>query len=149
MTGLRGVLDVSPQQRSECEMTEHESDLVAGPPEFAEHIQRIRTPPVRDAYRLLIGAALCSRRYGCRARTDKRVWDVHFYDGRRAPFSLIVNRDTLLFYVRKPAQNKDAFKRPALKSALLAFEENPNGEFTVRIGGVEDAQAVARHVFGP
>lgn len=116
-------------------------------PLFAEDVAYIRARNVRDAYRYLIGAAICSRDYECRFPKRGRARVVDFCLGTKVPFSLIVNRKSLLFYFRNPAQADASFSWGSLSRKFPELKENPSGEFTNRVSSLEHARQLADYVF--
>lgn len=71
---------------------------------LVQHAERIASPAAREAFAYLVGSTVLSPRWMCHAQMKGEVHDFRFHDDAGSqPFSLIINRDSLLFYFRLPA----------------------------------------------
>lgn len=61
-------------------------------------------------------------------------------------FSLIVNRDSLLFYFRPPAVRSGRFSLRDLERSFEEVRENNSGEWTVRITNLESARRLWAYI---
>ena len=117
---------------------------------LVEHRDSMDSSGGRDAYDLLTRAAQELTAYACAPawQGDVRIFKYTDPASGERPFAFIVNRGDLLFYVRKPGFVRVPGGFHALKSQFASARKNPAGEWTVRITGAADAQALLGVVFG-
>ena len=112
---------------------------------YGEWSQAIADPDVRDAFRYLVGLCAEQVRFTCHPQWKGDVRDFRFIDdGNEQPFSFIVNRSWLLFYLRPPAIRRKLVSRASLAANFDSLNENKAGEFTVKIRSIADAQRLWR-----
>lgn len=114
------------------------------PSRYPEWLDRIESSGTKEAFRYLIGAAACLRNLWCHAQLkggEGPVHDFRFIEGDSQPFSFITNRRMgLLFYFRLPAVRSGRYNFEALRNEFGSVEQNPRGEWTVRINTVDEAR---------
>lgn len=67
--------------------------------------------------------------------------------GNKQPFSVIINRNSLLFYLRKPGIAPLVDGADGLQSTFPQSKENPSGEYTVRLISSADATGLLHYLF--
>lgn len=108
---------------------------------LVQHAEHIAAPEVREAFAYLVGSAALSRELSCHALMKGVVRDFRLHDASGSqPFSLIVNRDSLLFYFRLPAVRSGRFSLRDLERSFEEVRENNSGEWTVRLADLESAR---------
>ena len=87
--------------------------------------------------------------YRCEPRQKGVVQDFRFYDSLsdEQPFALIVNRTSLLFYVRGPGLRRLRGGRKGLEALSLEISENKRGEFKIRVSTPEQAASLMDYLF--
>jgi len=97
----------------------------------------------KDAFLYLIGLAASDERFRCYGELKGVVRDFRYYDqSGKQPFAFIVNKDSLLFYLRAPAVRSGDYQLAKLKAQFSTVGENRSGEWTVRIGNLDDARRI-------
>jgi hypothetical protein len=93
----------------------------------------------------------CSSRMQLRAQPHSSVLSaVKLYDVQgRYLFSWIINKNHLLFYIRKPALKLVPSLGPRALHCLTAVKLNPAAEVTIRLETVADAKALSDWLFSP
>lgn len=108
---------------------------------LVQHAERIASPATREAFAYLVGSAALSPDWICHAQMKGEVHDFRFHDHAGSqPFSLIINRDSLLFYFRLPAVRSGRYLWTDLQSSFEEVRDNNSGEWTVRITHLESAR---------
>ena len=110
---------------------------------WAEYDDRIENPLTRDALNILRGAAAALDCFSVYPQIKGFLPDVRFYtvDESKQPFALIPNKQSLLFYIRKPGVDSGLYSLAAIQDSF--DEVNDNGaEWTVRIIDANDALAI-------
>ncbi len=108
---------------------------------LARFVEKINAAKTKDAFRYIIGVAACDGRFACYPQQKGVVPDFRFLDSSgKQPFSLIPNRNWLLFYFRPPAVRSNRYTFDELLSAFDSAAINPAGEWTVKIRSIEDVQ---------
>lgn len=108
-----------------------------------EHLQYIADADVRDAFVYLLGLAASDPRFQCYGELKGAIRDFRFLDvNGQQLFSFIVNRASLLFYVRAPAINSGQFALADLRVSFPDASVNNAGEWTVRIQRIADARVL-------
>lgn len=114
---------------------------------LAQHFQYIDHAEVKDAFVYLVGLAATDPRYQCYGEIKGVMRDFRFYEeSGQQPFAFIVNRESLLFYFRKPAVRSGLFEFTALQRRFATASENTSGEWTVRISNVTDVKLVWSYI---
>ena len=110
----------------------------------------IRSQNARQAFDLLVEAAIKLRTYRCRPNDAKGPKKAFIYDdavsGARR-FAFIVNREHLLFYVRKEGIRYVAGGLRGLQAVVPSAAENNAGEWTVRIETPDQARRLHAFLF--
>lgn len=110
--------------------------------DWADHIASVET---KDAFRYFVGLAAEDSRYTCHPHKKGEVRDFRFADEQgRQPFAFIVNRNSLLFYFRKPAIQSKQWTKNLLAEHFDSVEENASGELTIKLVGIADVQKLWR-----
>ncbi len=116
---------------------------------YAEWLDFIGAPETSAAFCYLIGIAACSKRYKCHIQWKGEIRDFRFLDvSGEQPYSFITNQRWLLFYFRPPAVRSNIHSRDRLAQTFESFEENPAGEWTVKLRTIADVDRLRQHVFG-
>lgn len=111
-----------------------------------EHRGHLNAAGTQIAFDSLIKNALELPTYSCSPGWHGGIRDfryIHRASGEHR-FAFIVNRDSLLFYVRNPAQKSIPEVLSALKARFTKAAENPSGEWTIRIETAKHARAVSQ-----
>jgi hypothetical protein len=105
----------------------------------------VKNDDVKDAFALIVGWASSLNNFDCHPQIKGAVRDFRFYseDGDQ-PFAFIVNRDSLLFYFRKPAVASGNYSFTELKKSFGSAHKNPRGEYTIKLNSLVDAQKLKR-----
>lgn len=118
-------------------------------PLLISHLDSIRSPSVREAYLYLTHHAATLRHYECRPQDKGLIKDFRYYQGSEQPFAFIVNRDSLLWYIRPSGLRHPTAQLPKLRGLFSEVSENSAGEIKIRIDGLATAQLIAKLFFGP
>jgi hypothetical protein len=116
-----------------------------------EHRQSMHTGEGQEALDAMVRDAIVLRDYECAPGWHGVVRDFRYVDHSSTewPFAFIVNRNDLLFYVRKIGLRRVTGGFKALKAAFPSARENSAGEWTVRIESEQHARLVNTTLFGP
>lgn len=103
----------------------------------------------REALDHVTKRARTLQEFRCEPRRKGVIHDFRFYDAvsDEQPFALIVNRNSLLFYVRRPGLARLPGDRSALAALGLETSENKRGEITIRVASGEEATRLMDHLF--
>ena len=114
-----------------------------------EHRSFIEEDSVRLAFNHLVGHADVLQGFDCEARMQGAIRVFRYTDRstKRIPYGFIVNRKSLLFYVRRPGLSALAYSKNHLLSTMPGSSENASGELTVRLASSEDVQRLLAYVF--
>jgi hypothetical protein len=110
---------------------------------WAEYDDRIENPSTRDAFNILRGAAAALDCFSVYPNINGFLPEVEFYtpDESKQPFSLIPNKQSLLFYIRKPAVESGLYTLAAVEDSFA--EVNDKGfEWSVRITDADGALTI-------
>ena len=114
---------------------------------FNEWSESIIDDEVRAAFWYLVGLSACLNSHECRIQRKGEIRDFRFYErGGEQPFSFITNQQWLLFYFQPPAIRSGRYSKERLLELFDSFKENPDGEWTVKIRSVGDADCVAKYL---
>ena len=107
---------------------------------YSEFEDFIKIKEVRDACNILLGAAASIDKFESYPEQKGVISDFRFYtpDGEQ-PFAFIINKKSLLFYLRPPAIESKKYVFNGLKDQFDEVKENPAGEWTIRIQNRDDA----------
>ncbi len=109
-------------------------------PLYAEFADYISSKSVCDAFHILIGAGAAHPKLTCGPERKGVVRDFRFFtDELEQPFAFIVNKQSLLFYMRLPAVRTMKWSRAELQSQFSEVTENNVGEWTIRVSNREEA----------
>ncbi|MBL1146912.1 MAG: hypothetical protein HND56_10415 [Pseudomonadota bacterium] len=119
---------------------------------FVEHSQKIQPHSVKEAYRYLAGLAADLPDFECEPNNKGEVCELKFYrkgSKDKHPYALIVNQNSLLFYVRYPQDASFSNEmREAINSSFeVKQDENSRQELRFRIENLEHAQRIANILF--
>jgi HNH endonuclease len=118
---------------------------------FEVHRGFIRADDVLRAFDFLTAAAFATNLYivqSVGAARQKKSFDYDDSQTKQRPFAFIVNREHLLFYIRRPGVARFSGGIGFFKNAFSTVRENPNGEWTIRIETLEEAVRLQSMVFG-
>lgn len=114
---------------------------------YAEWFDYISDASVKQAFLYFVGLAAASDRFSCHVQWKGDVRDFRFHDASgEQPHSFITNQHWLLFYFRPPAIQSGGFSRDALTMDFDSFEENPAGEWHIKLRTIADVDRLARHL---
>ncbi len=112
--------------------------------EFREHIE---TEEVREAYDILVNAARIHKDLSCHAQEKGAVRDFRFYcDESTQPFAFIINKNSLLFYMRVPAIRSRKYPLGSIQKKIEHVSENNREEVTLKIFNAHQARAVVTEI---
>ena len=112
-----------------------------------EFVDYIDDANVRDAYHVLLGAAENLIGFHCYPENKGDVRDFRFYtEDEKQPFAFIINKNSLLFYLRPPAVSSGKYSFPRIQSVFTEVNENPSGEWRIRVNDRNDALKIVRFV---
>ena len=117
-------------------------------PLLVSHLDSIASPAVREAYLYLTHHAATLREYECRPQAKGLIKDFRYYQSSQQPFAFIVNKESLLWYVRPPGLRHPAARLAELGSLFTEVSENKAGEIKIRIDDLPTAQLVTKMFFG-
>jgi hypothetical protein len=107
---------------------------------YEEFADFINAPPVRDALHVLIGAASNATNFECYPENKGEIKDFRYYiDEDKQPFAFIINKNSLLFYLRHPAIESNKYDFGKLINWFGEVNENNKGEWTIRVNNRNDA----------
>jgi DGQHR domain-containing protein len=114
-----------------------------------QHRATIRPLDVQEAFDLLVAGAERLSTYQCEAGLHGviRVFRYHDVASGELPFAFIVNKNSLLFYIRKPGLRRINGGVKQLSTALRNVSENASGEITIRVSSSADAERLAGSIF--
>ncbi|NQT57590.1 MAG: hypothetical protein HQ557_01265 [Bacteroidetes bacterium] len=112
-----------------------------------EHMNYIETESTRNAYSMMLGATASMLSLKCYPQNTGVLKDFRFYtDNDEQPFAFIVNKKSLLFYIRLPAVRAKIYNFKSLQKNFHEMSEKPTGEWKIRIETPEDALKVIQHI---
>lgn len=117
---------------------------------LSSHRASIADPAARSAFDTLV---LCADAHPTLAfeasmKGEIRVLQFHTLDTGQQPYSCIVNRNSLLFYIRRPGIPLLQHGREGLLQALPQSAENRSSELTIRLSTPEDVTRAFAYIFG-
>ncbi len=111
---------------------------------YAEWLGHIESADTKEAYCFMVGKAACARSVICHPQQKGAhgpIRDFRFLDQSSAQaFSFITNRNSLLFYFRKPAVTSGRYTIESLRQASPKANINTRGEWTVPLETIEDVR---------
>jgi len=114
-----------------------------------EHARYIADRDVRDAFFYLVGLAASDPRFQCFGEVKGPIRDFRFIDAAgQQLFSFIVNRESLLFYLRPPAVTCGRYALADLLALFPAANVNSTGEWTVRLRKIAEARQLWSYLEG-
>lgn len=116
---------------------------------LAEHRASIVDEPTRNAFDFLVAHAASLTGYNCRPALKGTVRDFRYFDRANGeqPYAFIVNRGSLLFYVRQPGLGSLVGGQPGLERVCGPVGTNKRGELTVRVSSEGEARLLTRFLF--
>jgi hypothetical protein len=117
---------------------------------FTAHRNHIKDAEVRRAFDYLAAIAFQTGLYIIQnSGSDGQKKSFHYNESvsARRPFAFIVNAHHLLFYIRLPGQKRFPGGIDFFKKLFTTVNENPNGEWTIRIDTLADAKRMMQIVF--
>ena len=116
---------------------------------LADHRKHLRSEACRQTFDRMVAFAEALPNFNCSAGRQGRVRIFRYVDpiSGECPFAFIVNRENLLFYVRKSGLSRVIGGFSALKSQVSAIK-NHRGEWTVSVRTVEIAERLSMFLFG-
>ena len=112
-----------------------------------ECFEHISLDEVKDALHHIIDFVSDSHIFKCHFKKKGVLRDLRFYTSEGTqPFALIVNKTSLLFYLRKAAVNSGSYKYTDLAESFPTLKENNSGEWTVKIFSLLDVEKLTELV---
>jgi hypothetical protein len=117
---------------------------------IADHRRHLGAAGAQQAFDTLVLAAILLPAYECRPAWHADIRDFRFKDRVTGewPFAFIVNRNDLLFYVRKQGLARLSGGIASLKERFRRVNESAAGELTVHIASSEEARRLIELLFG-
>ena len=112
----------------------------------SDNLSYIRNKDVRVAYLYLVRVAQNLAGYRCRPNMKGEIRTFRYYSGDKQPFAFIVNKESLLFYFRKPTVH--LFSIEDLTPHFKEVNAPRKNEITVRINDQAAAQLLMWRIFG-
>ena len=112
---------------------------------YEEYSESITVNGVRDAFHILIGAASTLPKFNCYPKRKGAIQDFRYYTPgyysikEQHPFAFIINKQSLLFYLRPHAVESNKYKFEDLIDSFDEVNQNKKGEWTIRINNPDDA----------
>ena len=119
-------------------------------PQLGQEFRKyITAPEARKAFDLLIARSAHLREFRCQFKLKGAVRDFRYYDAvsGEQPYSCIINRNSLLFYVRKPGFRRLKGGPAGLARAIPDASENNYGEIKIRLGNERDTLRLVEYLF--
>ena len=112
--------------------------------QFRSHIT---SEKALDAFKCLLDCGGSMQKCEMESKAGQKK-DVRFYDAGEAtqPFAFIVNRNNLLFYLRKPAVMSGKYSLSGLREIFGIVDENKIGEWTIRIASMDTATDICDQI---
>jgi hypothetical protein len=111
------------------------------------NLAHIKSRSVRTAYLYLIRVAEKLSDFDCYPALKGVVRDFRYFSDDDQPFAFIVNQDSILFYLRKPAITRFKPKLPRLKDLFSEVNLPRDYEITIRIRDLQDAKLLMEEIF--
>lgn len=112
--------------------------------EFVEYIDDVE---VRDAYHVLVGAAVSLEKFNSYPEQKGVINDFRYYiEDNIQPFAFIINKNSLLFYLRQPAIASGKYTLESLLDSLGEVNENNAGEWTISIHNRDEAISIIEKI---
>ncbi len=109
----------------------------------------ITVDEVKRAFDILVGSACTQTHLKSYPQLKGVVRDFRFYaDEKSQPFAFIINKTSLLFYLRLPAVKSARYELAKLRDIFPEIKENNSGEWTIKIQDISDAQSIATNILG-
>ncbi len=121
--------------------------------ETAEHLANLEHCGSRDLRRAYLALVLAAERagYATQPRPKGDIHELQIRDAENSQhFAVIINRDSLLFYLRQPALRNDpdlADKARARYAERILADPNSRGEVRIPILSERDADDIAEWLF--
>jgi hypothetical protein len=117
---------------------------------IADHRKHLGAAGAQQAFDTLVLAAILLPTYECSPACHANIRDFRYKDRASGewPFAFIVNRNDLIFYVRKQGVARVAGGIAALKERLSKVHENAAGEYTVHVASSAEARQLVELLFG-
>ncbi|WP_143006125.1 hypothetical protein [Limimonas halophila] len=114
---------------------------------FSDYINQ---EDVRDAFFYLIGISASLEKYKCIPKAvkndkNKKSFKIRNVKTEKDEFSFIVNRESILFYIRKPALDSGFYDFDKINN-IFGCTENNLGEWEVRILTTKDAKSLWQYL---
>ena len=113
-----------------------------------KHVGYIQNEETRNAYYVMLGSAATMVNLECypNPKDTGKLYFRYEMDSKEQPFAFIVNRKSLLFYIRLPAVRAKIYDFKGMQKIFNEIGENPRREWTIRIISTDDALKVIQHV---
>lgn len=105
--------------------------------ELVTHVQDARS---RDALRYLVALAAEDVEHRCFPHRKGAVLDFRFMKDGIQPYAVLVNRESLLFYFRRPGIATGRWSKDVLQRHFKDVSENERDEIKVRLRDIDDVK---------
>jgi hypothetical protein len=114
---------------------------------YQKYADYVRIVEVRDAFHTLVGAASSVSNLNCYPEQKGEIQDFRYYSAdKKQPFSFIINRNSLLFYLRPPAIESNKYSFSKIRNHFTEVNMNTRGEWTIRICNRRDALIITEMI---
>ena len=108
----------------------------------------VTDPNARDAFDTLVSHAAGVPGYDCRPVKQGYLKSFYYEQPGKRPFALVVNRNSILFYVRKPGMQQFPRGSDKFKEIFADVTLTRLGELQIRVNNAEDARHLISLLFG-
>jgi hypothetical protein len=107
----------------------------------------IRDENVRLAYDILINSSRTHGLLSCNPTEKGVVRDFRFYSAdEKQPFAFIINKESLLFYLRLPSVRSGLYHLANLEKIFDSVSVNTREEITIKLFSVNDSRLIVTEV---
>jgi predicted transcriptional regulator len=122
--------------------------LYSGDGELIEEFENyIMDENVKKAFQYMAKTSASLSKFTCLPKFKGVIRDFrYFVNEDRQPFAFIINKHSLLFYLREPAVDSRKYNFTELAKYFDEVKENKAGEWTIKIRNIEQAKSVVNLV---
>jgi hypothetical protein len=114
---------------------------------ISEFRNYIRDENVRLAYDILINSSRTHSLLSCNPTEKGIVRDFRFYStDKKQPFAFIINKESLLFYLRLPSVRSGLYHLTNLEEIFDIVSVNAREEITIKLFNVNDSRLIVTEV---
>lgn len=108
----------------------------------------IDSPAVQEAFRYLVEYAKSLQGLECFPKRQGYMRGFRYLKGSAWVYGFAVNKNSLVFYFRKPSFSSGLLPEAELRRAFPDNEVRPDGEIKVKLWNVSEARKLMKLVFG-